>query len=389
MLERLFAGPVLAARWRQPAVLAVLGAIALVSLALAVRNANFPTNSQDFQYSAAHLMLQHVNPYELYPVDRSRFLLTQGPNYLPFLYLLLLPFGAVTWPVARMAWALCNVGFSLHIAWNLRRGVAVAWKSQLAGTLAALVFLVATPARSGIGNGQHALLVTSALIVALQSRNGLLRGAALALAVTKMSLGMVFGGLFVGARDWIASLTGAGITFASFVLFGLMTGTAFGLRLFLGPVVAIRAGIAYYAPLDWVVKALGPSSIIVLTVSAVCMIALWAFLRSPRSAWPQPLGAAPDGTRAILAATLASLWSAPHAYYDFAIVALPFVFGDPFACLSRPGRTVFWALLGFVTIGQKLAFGLLPTFPYELVCSVAWAALIYLTIDCLREGPAV
>src|ERR1700722_18114146 len=94
---------------------------AAVSLYAGVRNSL--SRSQDFQWSGTHLALQHIDPYSqfLSHDPEHRILLSQVPNYLHELYILLLPLGALSFSHAKPIWAIINCLFAVLIAFVLRR----------------------------------------------------------------------------------------------------------------------------------------------------------------------------------------------------------------------------------------------------------------------------
>ncbi len=115
--------------------------------------------SQDFQWSGEHLLLQHVDPWRDYllgdPVHG--LLATQVPNYLPVLYVLLVPFGLMSTSGANLAWALCNAVFAVWSALLAARFYGFrSWRGRLGITAAVLA---AAPTRVTMGNGQQGLLI--------------------------------------------------------------------------------------------------------------------------------------------------------------------------------------------------------------------------------------
>jgi hypothetical protein len=137
-------------------VLVVLVALALVSAAQGLHNA--VVQSQDLQWSGTRMLLGHIDPWaDALQQDPHRMILkTQIPNYLPLLYLLMLPLGVLPPIAAQIVWALCNLAFATISAWLAARFYGLG-KSQ---TLAMLCLMwMATPTRTTIGNGQYGLFV--------------------------------------------------------------------------------------------------------------------------------------------------------------------------------------------------------------------------------------
>ncbi|GAA3769876.1 glycosyltransferase 87 family protein [Terriglobus aquaticus] len=129
----------------------------LVSCAAGVVHAI--SRSQDFQWSGERLLLHHIDPWRDYllgdPVHG--LLATQVPNYLPILYLLLIPFGLLSAKAAYLGWALCNSVFAVASALLAARFYGLrSWRTSL-GISAAV--LAAAPTRVTMGNGQQGLLI--------------------------------------------------------------------------------------------------------------------------------------------------------------------------------------------------------------------------------------
>lgn len=136
---------------------------AAVSAAAGVLNAS--RHSQDFQWSPTHLILQHVNPWQvaLAGDPHHQLILSQGPNYAHFLYLLFAPFGAMSFPVARLAWAFCNMALAGVALWYCQRIFDLRRAEWAAATI---LFLLSTSFRNAVGNGQQSILVLACIALA-------------------------------------------------------------------------------------------------------------------------------------------------------------------------------------------------------------------------------
>jgi hypothetical protein len=137
-------------------ILVILVALALLSAAQGLRNAWL--QSQDLQWSGARMLMGRIDPWAdaLQKDPHHMILKSQIPNYLPLLYLLMLPLGILPLAAAQIVWALCNLAFAALSAWLAARFYGLG-KSM---TLAVLcLILMATPTRVTIGNGQYGLLV--------------------------------------------------------------------------------------------------------------------------------------------------------------------------------------------------------------------------------------
>ena len=152
---------------------------ALISVAVAMRKTVL--ESMDFQWSGAHLLLLHSDPWAIYLSNdpRHQILLNQIPNYLQELYILLLPFGLLPFAKARLLWGICNLFLVFLIGWNVAHlcelGKRKTW-------LLFVLLLCGTPFRVTVGNGQSDAVVLAAIalwaIVRSQSGRGLLLGIA-------------------------------------------------------------------------------------------------------------------------------------------------------------------------------------------------------------------
>ncbi len=166
----------------------VLALPAAVSLCAGIRNAL--TRSQDFQWSGAHLVLHHVDPYRQFLIHDPQhlILLSQVPNYLQELYILLLPLGAVSFPHARPVWALLNCLFAVLITLILRRIYALERSQAL---LLMLLLFASTPFRIVLGNGQQSLLELLLFCLIFYFAKPVGQGIALGLSYSKYSFSPV------------------------------------------------------------------------------------------------------------------------------------------------------------------------------------------------------
>jgi len=160
-------------------VLAALIVAAAGSVSQGFHNALKPEGSQDFQWSGAHMLAQHVNPWADYLAgDPAHHIVKmQIPNYLPLLYVLLWPIGLMPIGTAAAVWAACNVVFGMVSAFLCGRfyGLGGYWSSVLVAAM-----LISTPMRNSLGNGQQSLLVLLAWVLAFcrppQPSSGLIAG---------------------------------------------------------------------------------------------------------------------------------------------------------------------------------------------------------------------
>ena len=377
-------GPAAWSRSRWPVI--ALAVLAAVSLALGLRNSQSAVGSTDFQYSATYLMLEGINPYRLYLVDHSRFLLSQGPNYLPLLYLLLTPIGMLNWPAAKLAWAAVNLTLALFLAWRIRGGLARAGTGTTAGTLAALVFLSSTAVRNTIGSGQHGLFVMAALVLALESRSSLVRAVALAFGIVKYSIGACFVALLAGRRDFVAVVGAGVVTVAAFVAFALLTATPLEPALLLDPVNAARQGIALPLPFQWINDAFGFNAVLVVALVTLGALLAWSWSHGRATGGAPPLAREAASPSLVLVATLACLLSGPHHIYDYCVLGLPFIFGNPFAMIGRVGQVSLGLVIAYAWNGIKLVDPFRSALLFNAGCLLLWSLLAIVLVDHLRHG---
>jgi hypothetical protein len=132
--------------------------LAIVSAGVGARNGLH--HSQDFQWSGARLLVGHVDPWAEYlrGDPDHRIVLTQNPNYLAILYVLILPLGLLPFMAAKIVWIVCNLVFAIVSGAVAARFYGLRGRGVV--TVVCLL-LMATPVRNSIGNGQQGLLVLS------------------------------------------------------------------------------------------------------------------------------------------------------------------------------------------------------------------------------------
>ena len=161
-----------------------------ISLYAGLRNALRPGHSQDFQWSGTSLALHHVDPYRQFLAHDPGhlILMSQVPNYLHELYLLLLPLGAMSFASARMIWLVCNCIFTAVVLFLLRRIYAL---DQARTLLLALLFLASTPFRIVVGAGTESLLELFLFCLFFYFEADINRGIVLGLSYLKYSFSPV------------------------------------------------------------------------------------------------------------------------------------------------------------------------------------------------------
>jgi hypothetical protein len=173
--------------------------LAFFSTADGIRNSLL--RSIDFQWSPAHLLTIHVDPWAAYLAGDPghRILLNQVPNDLHELYVAMLPFGYLPLMPAKIIWALINVALVL-LSCRL-----IAKMYELSGRktwLFILLVLTSTSARVTIGNGQVTALVLASLALWVVAQSSRSRGLLLGIAWAKYSVPPVLAAFLFLRRRW-------------------------------------------------------------------------------------------------------------------------------------------------------------------------------------------
>lgn len=169
---------------------AILILPAAVSLCAGIVNALRPGYSEDFQWSGTHLMLHHIDPYRQFLLhDPGHLLLmTQVPNYLQQLYVLLLPLGALSFSSARLIWLILNCLFAVVVLLTLRKIYSLDNARTL---LLATLLLASTPFRIVLGAGTESLLELMLVCLFFCFEGEIKRGILLGLSYFKYSFSPV------------------------------------------------------------------------------------------------------------------------------------------------------------------------------------------------------
>lgn len=173
--------------------------LAALSVAASVRNGL--RRAHDFQWSPAHLLAAHQNPWTTYLSGdpHHAILLNQVPNYLHLLYVLMLPLGYLPQLPARAIWALLNLAMVLGSCALLSRLYELpprrAW-------LFTILVLTGTPFRVTLGNAQVTALVLLAFALWTVAQRAATRGALLGLAWVKYSVPPVLALFLLLRRQW-------------------------------------------------------------------------------------------------------------------------------------------------------------------------------------------
>jgi hypothetical protein len=333
-------------------ILMMLGA----ALSSSVGVLNALHESKDFQWSGERVLLHHVDPWALYLAGdpHHQFLMTQIPNYLPVLYVLIVPFGMLPLFYAKLLWALANVVFALVSAGAVGKMFGLSRRRSL---VLICLMMMATPTRVSIGNGQQSLLVLVVWCLTMLSSRLSGRGAMLSgIAYFKYSFAppLAFFLLFRrGVRAFVLSLIPV---FSGLVLVWIwITGARQPMelvRLLIEPLAVAREGYRPSASdpnlmnvLEQLLRGHSPmlvNGIEIMFAMGFCVtISYFAFRRNPEGdvAWQMSL----------MAAMSYGLFK--HHTYDAVVLILPLGFALA-RWQERPAKILF-GLIGYLFFVER------------------------------------
>jgi len=335
--------------------LVIAGLLAAVSLAQGFRNAISPTGSQDFQWSGSRLLLQHEDPYAVQfeafkrPKPDSPILMDQHPNYPPSGLVLLWPYATFPWPMARAMWAVSNFIFAGVIIMGLGRLFLQDkpwWWTFLLGCL----FIMGTPFRNTIGNGQHALFSLAFLVIALHllDRNRTFAaGVFLAISLFKYTVTIPFLAYFIMKRRWDTLLVVAGLHLILTLVLGVWVGKSPVSLLIDHLRVAGVVNEIGFADTRAVLRLLGLANHqqwwIALSSTMLVVTTVIIVRRGPR----QPL-------LALTTLALVSVVAFYHLTYDNVVLVLPLFYLT--SRERRGGVLLYGTLIGLLWYFEKIIF---------------------------------
>jgi len=307
---------------------AVLILPAAVSLYGGVRNALRPGYSEDFQWSGAHLTLHHIDPYHQFLLHDPGhlILMTQVPNYLHELYILLLPLGALTFASARLVWLVLNCLFTVVVLATLRTIYAL---DPAKTFLLALLLIASTPFRVVLGAGTESLLELTFFCLFFYLEGEIKRGLVLGLSYLKYSFSPVlFLYLAFRRRYRLLAISMLSPLLGLLAMWLLVRGNigTLGLEPFAVSRTGVSPGMGDLMKLAHVAfdrVLLGPLASNAAYFVAIVASAGYAFFLARQDYL----------TRQVEAASLAiaSLMFFPHLVYDFVFLIVPIA-----ACLAAP-----------------------------------------------------
>lgn len=166
-----FAARIISKKRLRMLIILSLSFLAAISVVQGAKNA--VRFSQDFQWDAARAILERLDPYEI-SLDSTkgeestglsefyRLFTDKGlkqkmeANQFPSLLMMLLPYACMSPIVARYAWLLSNLAFTLGIVWLLRK-TFLKDLDLFSYAVLMLLMIAGTPYRNQLGVGQHTL----------------------------------------------------------------------------------------------------------------------------------------------------------------------------------------------------------------------------------------
>ena len=189
---------------------AILVALAIALVGWGIWRALAADGSRDMQWSGAHLLVQGLDPSAVFEAcwpaacPDHGIILSQAPNYPISALAMFMPIGALPWPTAKLVWCLVNLVSIAVLLWALRDYLG-ATLDRWSFLLISLIFLVSTPLRNQIENGQLGLFSIAMLVLALSAvrrKHPIWAGILLALAWMKFTLTLPLSLVFVARREW-------------------------------------------------------------------------------------------------------------------------------------------------------------------------------------------
>ena len=328
-------------------ILAGLAVMAAVSTYVGVKEAAFSDPASegiDFQWSGAHLLSQHQDPWDLYihHQDKGKIILGQQPNYLAELFLLLWPLGRMSFQHATEVWCALNLLFAGGVLYLLAKMFLLDRDHLL---LVTFLLMASMPFRVTLHLGQHGLFILLMLCLAFYPRNFLVKGLALGLSYCKYSFAPVIVLMLLAKRR-------VGVVLISIIppLVGLLAAW----RMLGGSLVTLAL-----EPFEVAKLAMGPGA---------------GDMMTPIEIWLRSLGLAPSLTFSIpaalglLAAAISAIWISrnkrmddrlqfavalvltmicvKHVIYDFVVLVVP-VAAAAMAPRSRARAVVFLCAFHF------------------------------------------
>lgn len=251
-------------------------------------------------------------------VGESPFMLSQAPNYPASGLVFLWPYAVWEWSIAKTLWAFSNILFTAVILFCLFRLLPKDTPGAMKLLLATL-FVIGTPWRNGVGNGQHALFTLSFFLLAviMLSRSNSFAGIPLAISWFKYTIAFPLSLFFARSRNgWSAILVAAAIHAFLTVFAAVWVGTS-PFNLLLGPIQVAqsatgRGNLDVFA----IASAFGLSSNLVPALFAFVILAITYF------AVRRDI----DELSCLSTLSMASMTVVFHGGYDFVVLVIPLTY---------------------------------------------------------------
>jgi hypothetical protein len=314
------------------AVVMILSVLAAGSIMVGLRHAW--ESSVDFQWQAIRILLSGHAPAHLYIEGRNgtgpqySLLLEQVPNYPVFQVpgyppsglLFLWPLALLPWAIAKLAWAASNLGFTFGILVMLKR-LYLRTVGQSSIALIASLFIIGTPFRNTIGNGQYGIFVLFCFLLALDAESHKRpKLAALALAISWLKCTVTFPlSIIFLYRGRIRVAVGAALIHVGLVLALALWTSSSPLSLLLEP-LAVSQEFFHEGGTDvfTLSSELGPSGVAITRLISATLLLLTAYvtMRYGRE----------DELLAMSILSLLSCIAVYHRPYDQVVLILPLAY---------------------------------------------------------------
>lgn len=284
--------------------------------------------SQDFQWSPSKLLLEKQNPYKAaLNKSKDQFILAQYPNYPASGYILLWPYATLQWENAKIFWALSNVIFTIIILICIIKLLPESFPKKYQILLATL-FLMSTPWRNGVGNGQHALFALSFFLlgVIIDKSDRRFSGIPLGISWFKYSVTFPLTLYFTRSKRGWLNICIASVLNIALLFFAALWANSNILDLLIGPLKVAQSytGTGYIDV--FAISSLLNINSKLIPVSISIFILLISYISIRKET---------DTLSSLSTLSLAAMVIVFHGYYDFVILILPLAFA-----LSERGRSL-------------------------------------------------
>ena len=135
----------------------LLGAIA-ISVYIPIIKEIFSTSGHhDFQWSPTTIMLEKINHYQyMLEGNNEKILMSQYGEYLHGLYVILIPYGLMKWPLAKMCWLITNLLILIYLPIKLSQKFLL---SKIETYLVIFFFSCCIVTKVQLITGQQTLLI--------------------------------------------------------------------------------------------------------------------------------------------------------------------------------------------------------------------------------------